>query len=56
VTLKQAPATVLGAISRRHRRAKASLPPLPERWDRQLVIAAPRASELAAGSHGTEAA
>ncbi len=56
MTLKHASATVLGAFTRRRRRTKASLPPLPERWDRQLVVDAPRASELVAATAGSAAA
>ncbi len=56
VTVKDLTASVVAAVTRRRRRPRAWLAPLPERWDRQVVVAAPRASELVARTPGSEAA
>ncbi len=55
VTVKDLTASVVAAVTRR-RRERPWLAPLPKRWDRQVVVAAPRASELVAGTPGSEAA
>lgn len=34
----------------RRRRSAPSLPPLPQQWDHELVIAAPRARDLVSGA------
>ncbi len=56
MTVTEVPASVVAAIARRRRRRRGPLPALPDTWDRELVIHAPRAGDLVAGKPGSEAA